>query len=170
VSRRRELYCGHARLCVRLCVYLSAAACPHYCTDPDVTWGHGRGCSLAVHYWEDLQSVHGLRCYGNITRTRNASKHMLVLALCLVLNVFTSKFSVGDSLKACGRSRSMMSRHAKDEIPVGLFACWAEAVGMNFGSRPSDHYFRSVCLFVCLFVCSFVQSFSQPSSIRFGSN
>ena len=34
------------------------------------------------------------------------------------------------------------------------------------GSRPSDHYFRSVCLFVCLFV----QSFSQPSSIRFGSN
>ena len=34
------------------------------------------------------------------------------------------------------------------------------------GSRPSDYYFRSVCLFVCLFV----QSFSQPSSIRFGSN
>ena len=38
------------------------------------------------------------------------------------------------------------------------------------GSRPSDHYFRSVCLSVCLFVCLFVQSFSQPSSIRFGSN
>jgi len=31
------------------------------------------------------------------------------------------------------------------------------------GSRPSDHYFRSVCWFVCLFV----QSFSQPSLIRF---
>jgi len=30
------------------------------------------------------------------------------------------------------------------------------------GSRPSDHYFRSVCLFV--------QSFSQPSFIRFRSN
>jgi len=24
------------------------------------------------------------------------------------------------------------------------------------GSRPSDHYFRSVCWFVCLFVCLFV--------------
>jgi len=24
------------------------------------------------------------------------------------------------------------------------------------GSRPSDHYFRSVCLSVCLFVCLFV--------------
>jgi len=28
--------------------------------------------------------VHGLRCYGNITRTRNVSEYMLVLALCLV--------------------------------------------------------------------------------------
>jgi len=42
---------------------------PHYCTDPDVTWRHGRGCPLVVHYWADLQSVHPLRCYGNITRT-----------------------------------------------------------------------------------------------------
>jgi len=51
VSRRpREMYCGHARLCV-LSVCLSAAACPHYCTDPDVTWGSGRGCPLVVHYW-----------------------------------------------------------------------------------------------------------------------
>jgi len=33
--RRREMYIGHARLYV----CLSLAACPHYCTDPDVTWG-----------------------------------------------------------------------------------------------------------------------------------
>ena len=31
--RRREMYCGHARLCV----CLSAAVRQHYCTDPDVT-------------------------------------------------------------------------------------------------------------------------------------
>jgi len=63
VSRRpREMYCGHARLCV----CLSAATCLQYCTDLDVTWGSGRGCPLVVHYWADLQSVHGLRCYGNI--------------------------------------------------------------------------------------------------------
>jgi len=30
------------RVCVSVCQ--SAAACPHYCTDPDVTWGSGRGC------------------------------------------------------------------------------------------------------------------------------
>ena len=61
--RRRKMYCGHARLC------LSAAVRPHYCTDPDVTWGRGRGCPVVVHYWAALQSGHGLRCYGNITRT-----------------------------------------------------------------------------------------------------
>ena len=36
--RRRKLDCGHARLCV----CLSAVACLHYCTDPDITWGSGR--------------------------------------------------------------------------------------------------------------------------------
>jgi len=45
--RRREMYIGHARLCV--CVCLSLAACPHYCTDPDVTCGMvGVPCSCAL--------------------------------------------------------------------------------------------------------------------------
>ena len=71
VSRRpREMYCAHARL--SLC--LSAAACPHYCTDPDVTWGSGRGCALVVHYWADLQSVHGMRCCGNIMEMRGRAQ------------------------------------------------------------------------------------------------
>jgi len=63
----------------------------------------------------------------------------------------------------------------------GFFTGWIELMPIHqpsvvitahfvFGSRPSDHYFRSVCLSVCLFVCLFVQSFSQPFSIRFGSN
>jgi len=59
------MYCGHARLSV----CLSAAVRPHYCMDPDVTWGRAGGCPLVVHFGVDLQSVHGLRCYGNITRT-----------------------------------------------------------------------------------------------------
>jgi len=71
-------------VCVSAC--LSAIACPLYCVDPDVIWGSGRGCPLVVHCWADLQAVHGLRRYGNITRTRNVNKDMLVLALCLVLS------------------------------------------------------------------------------------
>jgi len=39
VKKKREMYCGHASLYVCVSVCLSAAACPHYCTDPDVTWG-----------------------------------------------------------------------------------------------------------------------------------
>jgi len=72
-------------------VCLSAAARPHYCTDLDVTWGSGRGYILVVYYWADLQSAHGVRCYGNITRTRNVSEYMFVLALCLVSPAETDK-------------------------------------------------------------------------------
>jgi len=68
---------------VSVSVCLSVAAYPHYCTDPDVTWGSGRGCPLVVHYWADSKSVHGLRCYCNIAM-RNVSEYVLVLALCLV--------------------------------------------------------------------------------------
>ena len=39
----------------------------------------------------------------------------------------------------------------------------------NFGSRPSDHYFRSVCLFVCLLVCAeFFSAVFDPISIKLG--
>ena len=70
---------------VCVCVCVSVRGCmPTYCTDPDVTWGSGRGCPLVVHYWADLQLVHGLRCYGNITQTWNVSEYMLVLAVFLV--------------------------------------------------------------------------------------
>ena len=38
-----------------------------------------------------------------------------------------------------------------------------------FGSRPSDHYFRSVCWFVCLFVCAeFFSAVFDPISIKLG--
>jgi len=47
-----------------------------------------------VHYWADFQLVHGLRCYDNITRTRNVSEYMLVLALCLVKVVLDLLFTV----------------------------------------------------------------------------
>ena len=38
-----------------------------------------------------------------------------------------------------------------------------------FGSRPSGHYFRSVCLSVCLFVCAgFFSAVFDPISIKLG--
>ena len=53
----RASVCMCVCVCVCLSVCLSAAACLQYCTDPDVTWGSGRGCPLVVHYWANLQSV-----------------------------------------------------------------------------------------------------------------
>ena len=76
-------------------VRLSAAACQHYSTDPDVTWQNGTGCPLVVHYWADLQSVLRFRCYDNIApRVLAIGAHysiaantqcLRLLAVCLVL-------------------------------------------------------------------------------------
>ena len=76
------MYSGHGRLCV----CLSTAAFPHYCTHQDVTWGNGRGCPLVVDYWADLQLVHGFRCYDKIV-LNTKYQQVLVLALCVVNRV-----------------------------------------------------------------------------------
>jgi len=60
--RRHEMCIGHVRLCV--CLFLPAFQ--HYCMDLDVTWGNGKGCPIVVHYWADLQLVHGFCCYDNM--------------------------------------------------------------------------------------------------------
>jgi len=76
------MYIGHARLCV----CLSLAAFSHYCTDPDVSCGDGWGCHVVVHYWADLQSVHGFRCYDNIAPNAKCQR-VLVLALSQVIRI-----------------------------------------------------------------------------------
>ena len=40
------LYLTIKLITFRVSVCLSAAACPHYCTDPDVTWGSAPSCAL----------------------------------------------------------------------------------------------------------------------------
>jgi len=70
--RRREMYIGHARLCVFLCV--SVPRCiPTLLHGPECNSGEWQRCPLVVHCWADLQSVHGFRCYDSIARTRNVS-------------------------------------------------------------------------------------------------
>jgi len=75
VSRRRcEMCYGRTRLyvCMSVCVFVCVSVRGHLPTllqRPGCNLGSGRGYPLVVHYWADLQSVHGLRCYGN---TRNA--------------------------------------------------------------------------------------------------
>jgi len=40
-----------------------------------------------------------------------------------------------------------------------------KVVTVTFGARPSDHYFRSVCLFVC---AEFFSAVFDPVSIKLG--
>ena len=61
--RRRKMYSGHARLCVCLSVPRRIPALLH---GPGCNLGNGRRCPLVVHYWADLQSMHGFRGYDNI--------------------------------------------------------------------------------------------------------
>ena len=121
--RRREMYCGLAHLCV--CVSVCLCVCVPVCLSvrgrmptllhgPGCSFGSGRVCPLVVHYWADLQSVHGLRCYGNITRTRNVSEYMLVLALCQV------------TFRVSRRRREMYCGHAR--LCVCLSVCLSVSV------------------------------------------
>ena len=66
--RRRKMYCGHERLCVCVCLSVRGRT-PTLLHRPGCNLRRGGGCPLVVHYWADLQSGHGLRCYGNITRS-----------------------------------------------------------------------------------------------------
>jgi len=60
---------------------------------------HGPGCNsggvvedappLCTIWRICNRGTYGLRCYGNITRTRNISEYTLALALCLVLVLYS---------------------------------------------------------------------------------
>jgi len=81
--RRREMYSGHGRLCLYH-VCLSLVAFPHYCTDPDVTWGNDIGvpsnCALlggfAICAWGLADISPNAKC-----------QRVLLFALCLVFLV-----------------------------------------------------------------------------------
>jgi len=87
------MYIGHGHLCVCLSVCLSLTAFPHYCTDPDVTWGNITGCPLVVCCWADLQSVHGFRCYDNI--------HVCKLIALYTANAYSAAREMSASAYTC---------------------------------------------------------------------
>ena len=74
-------------LVTAVCVCLSLAAFPHYCTDPCVSWRNDRGCPLVVQYWAHFPSVYGFRCYDNIAPNGKCHR-VLVLSLCLFFYIW----------------------------------------------------------------------------------
>jgi len=73
---RGEMYIGHGRLYV--CLSLAAFQ-SHTTAHSRTHLGNGRGCPLVVHYWADLQSVHGFRCYDNIATNAKCQRVLVCL-------------------------------------------------------------------------------------------
>jgi len=138
-------------------VCLSLAEFPHYNTDPDVTWGNGRRVPLVVHYWADLQSVHGFRCYDNIARTRNVSECLYSLYACLLLlmifqellcySVFQVKKSAACTPRArLGKSKTFGKQNECYGIRPLRSISWTRPI-------VTDRVAWFVCLSVCRSVC-----------------
>jgi len=74
--RSREMYSVYVSVCLPLPRRIPALL---RSTDPDVTWGVVESVPLVVHYWADLQSVHGFHFYDNIAANAKCQR-VLVLA------------------------------------------------------------------------------------------
>jgi len=171
------------RVCVSVCVSvcLSAAARPHYCTDPDVTWRHDRGCPLVVHYWADLQSGHGLRCYGNITRTLVASLRPSrdMTTSCerpagwgLRSSPAGDRRATGSAPKTAPHTGSGRRRPAGDRPPTGAFSTLLRQSGMraSTGDVLATNSERKMLASTCLYSLYAWFCYSIFANILFSKN
>jgi len=68
---------------------------------------------LVVHYLANLQSVHGLRCFDNVARTRSISE-CSVLALCLVnISIGACGWRLGVVASVVRRTNEVTLRRAR---------------------------------------------------------
>jgi len=80
-----------------------------------------------VHYWADLQSVHGLRCYGNIMPTRNVSEYVVVLALCLVVDSVAQQAVQQNPHNESSINRKLYSKSATFHKILQLVNCTTDS-------------------------------------------
>jgi len=110
---RGEMYSGNDHLCV----CWSVPRCI-----PTLLHEHGcnlrewQGCPLVVHYWVDMQSVHGFHCYDNI--------HICKLIALYSANVYSAEREM--SASACTRSMAGLHR----EQLICLFSAAVNAAVM----------------------------------------
>jgi len=73
-----------------------------------------------VHYWADLQSGHGLRCYGNITRTLVTSLRPSSDMTTIIIIIIQHLYSALKSCKGYGGAGGFRLRLSEQcERPAG---------------------------------------------------
>ena len=90
-----EMYSGHGHLSVSACLCVPRRI-PALLHGPGCNLGEWQGCPLVVHYWADLQSVNGFRCYDKQRRTRNVSECLSSLYAWFFLQLQTTSILCGD--------------------------------------------------------------------------
>jgi len=141
-------------VCVSVC---PAAACLHYSADPDVTWRSGRGCPLVVHCWADLQSVHGLRCYGAVPARRLPT---------------SLRRRVTASSRICwSATAERTAPEAENICPAGFLRGWSVGVELVAGlpERPGSQQRHFLQAPKDVFVCSvliYVQRIRGRTTMR----
>jgi len=124
-------------LCLKSCVLLFLAASLHGTGTVGVRQTLRRGTRYGItELWQKAPP----RLYSAERPSRWKSAHILVQSVSM-FNL--TPWSVCRFIVHPSRGiRTYESRYTNDRF-----------CRLLVGSRPSDHYFRSVCLFVCLFVC-----------------
>jgi len=75
---RGEMYIGHSHLCVCLSVPCRIPTLLHR---PRCNLGNGKGFHVVMHYWADLQLVHGFCCYDNIAPNAKCQRVLVITRL-----------------------------------------------------------------------------------------
>jgi len=114
------------------------------------------------------------RCYCVKTTERSTVQFALSDSkMCLVLLYDSANCTVLRAVVLTQYRRVTDGRTDRRNCRSQYSACNASIASavktIVFGSRPSDHYFRSVCWFVCLLVCAeFFSAVFDPILIKLG--
>ena len=118
MAQSSEMYIGRVRLSACLYVCISPYVNTTARRLPLCNLGDGRECTLVVHYWADLQSVYGFRCYGNTRAYCEMSARTLVLAVLYAFSLVSFQEERNDQLLCCVEHKPQLC--ICDQLTTGL--------------------------------------------------
>ena len=143
VQWSRASVCVCVSVCLSVCLSVRGRI-PTLLHGPWCNLEELQGCPLVVHCWAELQSVHGLRCYDNIARTRNVSEYLYLLYDWLHQCYLITRYYLRENLPMFGGS---LQKHQKSDLATTkkFFACVDSNKGLQqnmlvFSTSPDNHH------------------------------